>query len=123
MAVDDGAGGGAAAEMEGDDAGLGGGFFEVGGDGAGDKGIAEAVEAVLAQHVLLGNGLVDGIGADVLGHGGMELGVEAGQVDGARQLLEAETDDLEGLCVVQGGQIVELLERRISAVGDDLGWA
>jgi hypothetical protein len=47
---------------------------------AGDEGVADAVEAVLAQPVVSGDVLVDGVGADVLGDGGMELAVEAGDV-------------------------------------------
>ena len=39
-------------------------FPEEGGDGAGDEGVAEAVEAVFAEVVLCGDGGGDGVRAD-----------------------------------------------------------
>lgn len=45
-----------------------------------DEGVADAVEAVLPEAAAACNVLVDGVGADVLGDGGVELAVEAGDV-------------------------------------------
>lgn len=75
------------------------------------------MEAVLAQAVAARDVLVDRVGADVLGDGGVELAVEAGDVAGAWQRLHTELRDAEAVCVVKRGQVVEGLEVVVRAVG------
>lgn len=71
------------------------------GSGAGDKGVADAVEAVLPQMVAPRNVLVDGIRPDVFGDGVVKLAVEAGDVEGRLgQVAHATVDDGEAGGVV-----------------------
>lgn len=107
--------------MEGDDVEGGEGLGEVVRRGEGDEVVGDAVEAVFAELVVLGDGLVDGVGADVLrgglsfcspcdcswvwtfsylGDGGMESRVEIGNVGCAGELLANGADDCEGAGVV-----------------------
>ncbi len=79
-AILDRAGAGAAAEVQRDYIGVALRLLQEGGDGAGDEGVADAVEAVFAQLVRLGDVRVDGVGADCRGEGGVEGGVEVGDV-------------------------------------------
>ncbi len=85
-----------------------------------DEGVADAVEAVLAQTVVAGDLLVDGVGADVLGDGGMELTVEAGHIARRGQRLDAQLDDAQAVGVVERGQVVEIFEVMVGAIGYQL---
>ena len=60
-----------------------------------DERIADAMEAILPQLILLRDVLVDGVGADVLRNRLVELAVEHSYVSRLGQLLDAEPDDLE----------------------------
>lgn len=121
LAIADGAGAGATAEMEGDDVEVVAVLLQKVTDGAGDEGVADAVEAVLAQAVALGDFWVDGIGVDVRGDGGVELRVEAGDVDGIGQLLDAGVDNGQSRAIVKGGEIAELLNVVVGVGGNELG--
>ena len=90
-------------------------------DGSRDEGVAYAVESILAQAVLARDVLVDGVRGDVRRDGGVELGVEAGDVDSAGQLLETGIDNIQGCAVMQRGQVAQGLEVVICVLGDDLG--
>lgn len=66
--------------MEGDDVEVLGGFLEGLGYGAGDEGVGEAMEAVFTEFVVFCNFLVNGVGADVGGDGGVVGRVKEGDV-------------------------------------------
>ena len=117
----DGARAGAAAEVQGNDVKLAAVLSEESCDGAGDEFVADAVKAILAQAVTAGNFLVDGVGGDVRGDGVVELGVEAGDVVGAGEAVDAGVDDAEGGAVVQGREVAEGLEVVVGVGGDELG--
>lgn len=85
----DGACARAASEVQRDDVEAADLFAQFLGDGAGDEGVANAVESVLAQVIILGHSLVDGICGNVLRDGRVELRVKAGHVNGVGQLFDA----------------------------------
>ena len=92
------------------------------GRGARDEGIADAVEPVLAQVVAARNVLVDGVRADVLGDGVVELRIETGNVERRLgQVAHAAVDNDQAGRVVQRGQVVELLQVVVGLVRDQLG--
>lgn len=110
LTTQNGACAGARPEMKGDDVRLALRLPQEVRHGARDERITNTVEAVLAETVTLGYGLIDRVSTDVRRQSRVELAVEAGDVDGGRELLDARLDDLEGLCVVQGCEVVELLD-------------
>lgn len=120
-AAPDGARASAAAEVQGDDVEVRGVLAEEAGDGADDEGITDAVEAVLPELVVAGDLGVDGVGADVRGDGGVELGVEVGDVEGAGQLVHAGLDDAQRVGVVQRRQVRDLPQVVVRVLRDDLG--
>jgi hypothetical protein len=87
----------------------------------GDEGVAEPVEAVLAQLVLPCHLRIDGIREDVLWHGGMELRVKARDVVRLGQLLEARLDNLQCGRIVQGRQVRKCLDMMVRFRIDQLG--
>lgn len=66
-----------------------------------DERVANAVESILSQFILLCDFLIDGVGSDVLGNRLVELAVKDSYVPGLWQLLKAEPDDLERRRVMQ----------------------
>lgn len=87
---------------------------------AGDEGIADAVETILAQTVAARDVLVNGVGADVLGDSGVELAIEAGDVACPGEVLDAQPHDAEAVRVVERRQIVQGLQMVVGAVGYQL---
>ena len=61
-----------------------------------DEGVGDSVEAVFAEFVFFGDGLVDWVGVDVRGHRGVEGRVEVGDVFGVREEFGGCFDDCEG---------------------------
>jgi hypothetical protein len=98
------------------------GLAEELGGGARDEGVADAVEAVLAQAVALCDVRVDGVGADVRGEGRVELAVEAGDVVGGGEVAKAGLDDGEAVGVVQRGEVVEIFNVVLGLGRDELGF-
>jgi hypothetical protein len=82
-----------------------------------DEGVADAVEAVLAQAVGARDLLVDGVCADVLGDGGVELAVEAAHVARLGEVLDAQPHDPQAVGVVERRQVVEALQFIVGAAG------
>lgn len=70
------------------------------GDGASNEGVREAVEAVFAQSIALGNLLVDGVGFDVSGNRGVEGGVEESNVSCLWELVVDGSHNSQGTCIV-----------------------
>lgn len=66
------------------------------------------MEAVLAEVVAARDLLVDGVGADVLGNGGVELTVKAGDVARVGEGFDAQMHDSQAVGVVERRQIVEV---------------
>ena len=79
--------------MKSNDAGFVHVFLEKFGHRSYDESIADAVEAILSQLVSLCNLLVDWIGTDSFGDGGMECGVEIGNVFRFGEFFGARFDD------------------------------
>lgn len=86
--------------MQSDDVELVLGLVQGLGDGTGDEGVGQAVETVLAQLVVLGDFLVDRIGADVLGDGAVEGRVEEGNVGRGGQVFMDRLYNRQGTCIV-----------------------
>lgn len=68
-----------------------------------DEGIADTVEAILAEAVALCNLAVNGICVDVGWDSGMELRVKTGNVDCAREKPDACIDNAESDAIMKGG--------------------
>lgn len=120
LAVFDRARAGAGAEVQGDKIDFVAGLGEEVGGGPGDEGVADAVETVLAQAVALCDFGVDGVGADVIGEGRVELAVEAGDVVGSGEVVEAGADDGEAVGVVQRGEVIEIFNVVLGLGRDEL---
>ncbi|KAH9827715.1 hypothetical protein Tdes44962_MAKER00441, partial [Teratosphaeria destructans] len=114
--------GGAGAEVQGDEGGGGDGLAEVRGDGFGDEGVGEAVEAVFAEVVFGRDGGVDGVGAGGGGEGGVEGVVEEGDVGGPGAGVVHGFDDGEGAGVVEGREGREGFEVVIGVLVDADGF-
>lgn len=122
LAAFDGARAGAGAEVQGDEVDLVAGLAEELGGRARDEGVADAVEAVLAETVALCDFGVNGIGADMVGEGRVELAVEAGDIVGGREVVEAGADDGQAVGVVQRGEVVEVFNVVLGLGRDELGF-
>ncbi|KUI54116.1 hypothetical protein VP1G_10613 [Cytospora mali] len=101
--------------------GVGGGRV---GDDAEVGGAGEGLPPGFFVEHRLGHGDVEflcrGRGEPSYRHAGMELGIEAGDVDGAGELVHAALDDLQAGRVVQRRQVVELLQPVVRGLVDDL---
>lgn len=91
------------------------------GNGASDEGIADTMEAVLAQAVLAGNLLVNRVGGNMARNGCMELRVEAGDISSTRQLLHTRVHNRQRSAIVQWCQLAQLFEAMVSLLGDGFG--
>lgn len=86
--------------MQGDDVDVFFGLLERLGYCARDERVGEAVEAVFAQFVVFCYLLVDGVGSDMGGDGGVEGAVEEGDVGRFWQLVVNCADDGQSACVM-----------------------
>ena len=119
-AILDSASAGTAAEVQRDDVELRGIFLEEARDRPCDKGVADAVEAVLAKMILARNFLIDGVRRDVRRDGSVKLRIEAGDVAGAGHLFHAGLYDAQCRAIVQGRKITEVLQTVVGIAVDDL---
>jgi hypothetical protein len=103
-----------------DDIELAGWFGEVCGYGVYDETVAYTVEAVFAEFVLLRDGLVDGICADIVGDCVMERRVEVGDVLSFWEDVGYCADDCECGRIVEWREIGELFDVVVCLFVDDL---